>query len=383
MLKLNDHIEVQIEKMANEGKGLARYQKQVVFVPLSAPGDFLKVKIVKINKNFLEAEIVEIIQPSQLRITPPCGYYSQCGGCNFQHIKYEEQLKLKTQLVKETLSKFLKTDELPFKESVASPKPFHYRNRVQLHSENGEFGFYKRQSHQLLPITECLIAEEELNSYLKQLKHDTPNFKNDRIELFLDKTLSANHRYLSEKSNVGLFSQVNRFQNAHLIKAVIDNYNQLKSPVIFDLFAGSGNFTFPLQKTNSAAKIYGVELSSALVKQAKSEITADHSINKNISFIESSVERFLQQYKIGPDDFILLDPPRTGCHPEVMYQLGSSKKNQIVYISCNYITLARDLAVLQQTAQNWKLALNIQKIQCFDMFPQTDHIEVLVSFSVS
>ena len=108
MPNLHDEIELKIEKMANEGKGLGRHDNQVVFVPLSVPGDILKVRITKKSKNFCEAEILEITTPSSDRITPPCPYYGDCGGCNFQHISYAKQLEIKNSLVEETLKKFLK-----------------------------------------------------------------------------------------------------------------------------------------------------------------------------------------------------------------------------------------------------------------------------------
>lgn len=383
MLNLHDEIELKIEKMANEGKGLGRYDNQVVFVPLSAPGDVLKVKITKKNKNFCEGEIIEIKTPSADRVQPRCRYYGDCGGCNFQHISYEKQLEIKNSLVEETLKKFLKTGSLPLLPPIGSPKEFNYRNRIQLHTSSTEVGFFKRRSHQLLPIKSCLIAEDKINDYLGQLKLEKPLNSENKIEVYLDPQLNAAHRDIESNSGAYLFSQVNRFQNENLISSVVETIKSLKVGKVYDLFSGSGNFTFPLATQIGGLEITAVELSEELVKQGILESKKKSALLKSkVSFILSSVEYFLRNVRLQTSDFILLDPPRSGCHPEIMNILGSKPLKQGLYISCNYITLARDLSVLSETAKNWGLDLKINKIQCFDMFPQTDHIEVLVSFSI-
>lgn len=384
MLNLHDEIELQIEKMANEGKGLGRYDNQVIFVPLSAPGDVLKVKITKKSKNFCEAEILEIKSPSKDRIQAPCPYYGECGGCNFQHIRYPQQLEIKNSLVLETLKKFLKKEALPSLPPQASPEELHYRNRIQLHKEGSQIGFYKRKSHQLLPISACLIAEKPINEYLPQITKDKNISSEDKVEVFLDAQLKTQHRIVSQESAAYLFSQVNRFQNENLVKSVLEIASSFKTSKIYDLYAGSGNFTFPLAQKLKGVQIEAVELSEELVNQGKQIAQQQPSKNQSpIHFVQSSVEYYLRNVRLQSEDLVILDPPRTGCHSEVMTILGSQKRHKIIYISCNYMTLARDLAVLSETAKNWGHQLEVQQIQCFDMFPQTDHIEVLSVLSIS
>lgn len=383
MLNLNDQIEIKIEKMANEGKGLGRHDNQVIFVPFSAPGDLLKVSITRVTRSFLEAEIVQIIEPSPHRVQAPCPYYGDCGGCNFQHINYESQIDIKTFLVKETLEKFLKMTDLPFKKTIVSPKPFNYRNRVQLHLKDKQIGFFKRRSHQILPIEKCLIAEEALNENFEMAKKLPAKSDSSKLELFLDTKLDVKHRWVEDDGSASLFSQVNRFQNENLIQAVLTHIKNLGNiGAIFDLYAGSGNFSFPMAANHSSTTVHAVELSSDLIKEGKSLQTAKPEA-KNIQFVQSPVELYLRNFQIPEHSFILLDPPRIGCQPEVMHLLGSSKRKNIAYISCNYTTLARDLALLKNTAQNWGLTLKIDSLQCFDMFPQTDHIEVMAALSIS
>ncbi len=384
MLNLNDQIEITIEKMANEGKGIGRYNNQIIFVPYSAPGDHLKIAITKLAKNFAEANIIEIIKPSSSRITPPCPYYGECGGCNFQHMDYPSQLEQKSFLVKESLENFLKQKDLHFKNSIPSPKVFNYRNRIQIHNKNNQIGFYKRKTHEVLPIKSCMIAEDPLNDHLsKIIPSELPPM--DKLELYLDNNLQVQHRFMDVKKNASFFSQVNRFQNSNLVAAVValSNMNQDFNSIV-DLYAGAGNFSFPLSESHPNLKVYAVELSTDLINEGRlfQSKTASPRF-ENLYFVQSPVELFVQNFKLDSNDFILLDPPRTGCSPEVIYLLGSEKRNQILYISCNYLTLGRDLALIKSTAQNWGLRLSVDFFQCFDMFPQTDHIEVMASLSIS
>lgn len=387
MLKLHDEIELKIEKMANEGKALGRYDNQVIFVPYACPGDVLKVKVTQKNKNFCEAEIVEILKPSEDRVSPPCKYYGFCGGCNFQHINYQKQLEIKNSLVHETLKKFLKKETLPFLSPVASPREFNYRNRIQLHKTQKQWGFYQRRSHDLLHIDSCLIAEDEINSYLLKLSEVNLPADLSKIELYLDSKLTAQYRLLDETTPSAFFSQVNRFQNKNLINAVLETISSIpeKLDTLYDLYAGSGNFALPLSQTAKAPEcIYAVEMSPHLVAEGKAAIKNFTFPSKSkIHFIESPVEYFLRNSLVAPNALILLDPPRTGCHSEVISIMGSQPRKHIIYISCNYVTLARDLAALSETAKNWNLNIHFHAIQCFDMFPQTDHIEVLTYFSIS
>lgn len=384
MPNLHDEIELKIEKMANEGKGLGRHDNQVVFVPLSAPGDTLKVKITKKSKNFCEAEILDIITPSPDRINPPCQYYGDCGGCNFQHISYAKQLEIKNSLVEETLKKFLKLSSLPMAAPQGSPAEFNYRNRIQLHHSQDGLGFYRRKSHQLLPIKSCLITEEKINSYMADLKLAPASSSDEKIELYLDQNLNVAHRSVTTETGSYLFSQVNRFQNENLVNTVVALVQKSPATKIYDLYAGSGNFTFPLATAIGKSEVVAVELGEELVKQGQQvKLQKANQLKSKVTFTLSSVEYFLRNVRLQTTDLVLLDPPRTGCHPEVMQILASKPLKKGLYISCNYITLARDLSLLSETAKNWGLSLQIDHVQCFDMFPQTDHIEVLVSFTIS
>lgn len=381
MVKIGDQFQVTIEKMANRGKGLARVNDQVIFVPYSAPNDVLLVKATKVSKNFIDAEIVTVIQKSDLRVQPQCPYFAECGGCHFQHIGYPAQVKIKDQLVKETIQRAIgQLPESVFLEPIASPQEWNYRNRIQVHIQNNEFGFVKRNSNTIVPIKNCAIAEPALNEALTSLKSTPEIMKNEKVELLIDKNLKVHLRDLNSQGQPLLFSQVNRFANQLMVNLVVQKMlNYKPKQQIFDLYCGDGNFLAALSKALPKNKITGVELNSGLVKIGRQTITQN---GLNADYVASGVENYLETVSIDAGDTILLDPPRTGCDPKVMMVLGSSARSKVIYISCEPTTLARDLRLLKETAQKWNLSFSLESIQTLDMFPQTEHVETIVEFSI-
>lgn len=381
MFKVGDQFQVTIEKMANKGNGLGRINDQVVFVPYSAPKDVLLVKATKVNKNFITADIVEILTPSNLRVQAPCPYFAECGGCHFQHLAYDTQVEIKDQLVRETLQRAIgPIAELLFLKPLASPQEWNYRNRIQIHINKNEYGFLKRNSHTLIPIESCKIAEPALNEALKNISSIPDLLKNDKVEIFIDKNLQVQRRDLNSQGQPVLFSQVNRFANKLLVNLVVEKIvHYAPKGIIYDLYSGDGNFLIAINKSLPKSKVVGVELNAGLVKLGRKEIEKE---KLNALYIQSSVETYLESVSIDSSDAIILDPPRTGCDPKAMLVLGSKPRSKIIYISCEPTTLARDLRLVKDTAQKWGLSFRPESVQTLDMFPQTEHIETVVEFSI-
>ncbi len=381
MIKVGDEIEIEIEKMANRGKGLARINDQVVFVPYSTPEDALRVKVLKVSKNFIDAEIVQILKPSPMRVTAPCPHYTQCGGCDFQHIDYPKQVEIKDGLVKETLMRALSlTDESLFLAPILSPKIWNYRNRIQIHIENGEFGFNKRLSNKVVPVENCLIAETAINDELRSLKTGKDFQNSEKLELVVDKSLIVHRRDLNSLGQPQLFSQVNRFANEVLVDLVVNKVLAAKPKTkVYDLYSGDGNFLLAISKALPGHECLGIEMNPALVSLGRSQANL---LKLRAKFIPSSVEKYFESVLFDSTDVLILDPPRTGCDSNTMLILGSSPRNRVIYVSCEPTTLARDLRVLKDTAGKWGLTLNFKSVQTIDMFPQTEHIETVVEFSI-
>lgn len=357
---------------------MARADGLVIFVPAVAPEEEVEIELTVVKKNYAEARLVRVIVAGRARVNPPCPVANVCGGCNWQHIAYEEQLRQKRLLVAEALRKFSGfeiSDEL-IKDTVPSPKPFRYRNRIQLHHSGPRLGFFKRASHEIVDIDDCLITEETLTAEFPRLKKELAHAKKGRVELYLSTSgkpeLRGKTEPTDEENAAGpAFSQVNTAQNEQLIQEVVSIFQKLvtqkKYQRIFDLYAGSGNFSFPLAETIRDIPITAVELNHESVIRANSLLqSSDH---KNLRFEESDVAEFLKSEPPTERDLVLLDPPRIGCSTEVMSILAEKKPEQIVYVSCNPVTLARDLRPLHDVGY---LLMNVTP---FDMFPQTDHVE--------
>jgi 23S rRNA (uracil1939-C5)-methyltransferase len=382
-------FKVTIEKLAIGGSGVARHDGLVVFVPDAAPGDELLVKITSKKKNFAEAQIIEILRPGSARRATPCPIADRCGGCNWQHITESEQRKQKQLLVQETLAKFLPGMELPFLPLQESPLTLRYRNRIQPKYSAGKFGFFTRRSHDIVEAADCPITEEILTKEFPKIKSVLDkkfgsSKEVQRLELYLDQNEQPQWLLMGEeKEGVG-FSQVNRFQNEQLVQTALSWTEGSNYERVFDLYAGSGNFTFPLTERYRSQQIIAAELDSKLVQKAQEKIQSAGSLNKRVQFYLSDVALFLKRTQFKNQDLVVLDPPRAGADEFVMKALASTSVEKIIYISCHPVSLARDLKYFFETQAQFssKKKLKLSRIQCFEMFPQTDHVETIAELAV-
>ncbi len=385
MPEIGQKIELKIDSLSIGGDGVGRFEGQVIFVPESAPQDLLEVEITESHKNFNRARIHKIISPSPFRRDPPCMYAKDCGGCSWQHITEDEQLRQKEQLIVTTLKKFLKVDQIPFQEMIPSPHPFRYRNRIQPHYQNTQIGFYKKRSHDLVPIDDCLITEEPVTKLWSEIqkKLSTVKRKVGQIEASIDENLKGSWRFIEKADESVGFSQVNRFLNTQLVEKVVQiSKTKPITGKIIDLYAGSGNFTFPLSDANKKNQVVGVELSPTLALKFREKTLQRNLSPKFIEVYNSDVEKFLQRFEINPADFVLLDPPRIGTTPLVMRSLAQSGAAHIVYVSCHPTTLARDLEIFMTESKKSGHHYKIEQVLGFDLFPQTDHVETLVELRI-
>jgi 23S rRNA (uracil1939-C5)-methyltransferase len=371
---VSEIFDLNVDRMAFGGSGVGRRADgKVVFVPFSAPGDHLKVRTTADHKTYFEAEIVEILKPSESRTAARCEVFGKCGGCSWQHLKYSEQLNQKEQIVRQAFEKRqLKAKSwLPI---VACEQEFNYRNRIQLQIQSGKWGYFARKSHDFIAIEKCPIAEENLNQFLKK----PDKARDGRAEISLNADLLAQFRYTEEDFGSHDFAQVNRFQNKKLILAVISHAKSIHPASLLDLYAGSGNFTFPLFEELRKTNFRAVELSPPAVQAAQARILENQISPKVFSFFCGDVEAFLVRQSLSSQELVLLDPPRMGCSSNVIRNLAHQPIQQVIYISCNPMTLVRDLALWKTLNQR----LQIQSVQAFDMFPQTDHVEVMVTLQI-
>lgn len=374
--QIGDVADVIIEKMTFQGDGLARHDGIVYFVPYSAPSDRLRVRVIEIKKNFVRAEIVETLQGSSARVEPLCSIFSVCGGCQWQHLKYSVQLEQKEQIVLESLAKvgFDLKQNNTFEGIIASPKEYAYRNRIQVHKENDKLGFHSRKSNSFVEAKSCLIAEEAIGKDLQQWSN---KISTHRAELYLDANESVCTRTAEDRESTIGFSQVNRFQNKKMIETVLAWVKDGAFDHIYDLYAGAGNFSFPLAHEFSKTPVSAVELSAPAITRALDQLKTTNSNVKNLKFFCGDVESWLRRELIAQNSLILVDPPRVGLSENTVRYLSSARGSTVQYISCDPTSLARDLKRLRELCR-----FELQRAICFDMFPQTFHVETLVQLHI-
>jgi 23S rRNA (uracil1939-C5)-methyltransferase len=361
-------LELTIERMAFGGEALASHRGKMIFIPWGVPGDRVMVELTEEKRDYARGRIIEILEKSPHRASPPCPYFFKCGGCQWQHLSYESQIHFKTEILKEALERTAKIRDPYLRETVPAESPLHYRNRIRLQvSRQGEVGFFKPQSKEVVPIDRCSIADERLNEKVSEAKTlASPLLEKDRatrheIEIRLENGKTIVEADPSEEIP---FRQVHEAQNRKLTALAVEALELRGDERVLELFAGEGNFTFPISEW--AGSVTAVETSEASVLRAEKTIEERH--RKNIQFIQSTAYRFLQNPPNLPFGNLLLDPPRKGAL-ECLEGIIKLKIPLIVYISCDPSTLARDVKTLMDQGYRHDFS------QVIDMFPQTYHIE--------
>ncbi len=390
--KISEILEVKIEKIVPNGFGLAFAENLTVFVPLSAKGDKLRVKINQIKGKTAFAEIVEILESSSDRVEPRCPYFGRCGGCDFQQLKYEAQLEAKVGIVRDCLSRIGKINYEPEIPIVGSPKPYEYRSRAQWHvdTRKKKIGYFQRKTHDIIDVETCPIIVPELGEILTELRETIVwgSFWSEIVEIetasaggevsiysaeIMEPTdeisFDANgEKYLHDATS---FFQGNPFLIEQLIEAAVKGAS---GETALDLYCGVGLFTLPLAR--NFQKVIGVEGYEKAVDFAEKNV--EQARLSNVTFQRENVGEWLKDNagKLKNLDFVLLDPPRAGTEKETIESLLQINPKRISYVSCEPSTLARDLKILTESGYS------IDSITAFDLFPQTHHVETVVRLNL-
>lgn len=364
-------IELSINSLAHGGAGVGRLNDFVFFVPLTAPKDLVRAKITTIKKNYGEAELLEIVKPSSTRTKPVCDVFGECGGCQWQHITYEEQLRQKQDIVKHALNRIAREEDFELKPIIGSPEEFFYRNRAQLKTWGPQVGFYKRASHEIIEFDPCHIIEKPLNAETDKIKSelkDAQRGQASKVEIFLtqkgDVARSTDKTHGKEFG----FSQVNTKQNEQMKNYVFDLIGAPdKGKTLLDLYCGNGNFSLPLAE--KGWNVCGIDNSEAAIAQAKKQVIIGRSQFFHDDCAKGVKKLLKKEYSFKK---IIMDPPRIGADEYLIKQLPKLDADTLVYVSCNPTTFARDWARIKANS-NFKLV----SVQPFDMFPQTFHVELV------
>ena len=360
--------------MAIGGAGVARSDGLVFFVDFVAPGDRVACEVTLVKKRFAEARLIEVLAPGPSRISPPCPYAGVCGGCSWQQIEYAEQLAQKRSLIESALHKQSGFTNAIVPAVLPSPREFRYRNRVQVHvgASSGEVGFRARRSGRIVDVEDCLIAEIPIARELAALRGE-PRSALGRLELRRLPSGEVRRGVADDSEDGPGFGQVNEPQNQNLVERVTDRFREFavgQIDLVWDLYAGSGNFTFPLAAAFPNARISAVEWSAGAAR-AGSERAQAEGLGARVAFARDRVENWIASATPDRSIAVLLDPPRVGCDPKLVAALARMPLAFVGYVSCHPATLARDLRAFANAG--WELAA----LDAFDMFPQTDHVETI------
>ncbi|MBF0106572.1 MAG: class I SAM-dependent RNA methyltransferase [Deltaproteobacteria bacterium] len=346
---------ITIDYLNDHALGVSYHNGKIFNTPFTIPGEVVKIEILGKKKGALACKLLDIIESSPKRVSPLCPCFGVCGGCEMQHISYDEQVAIKQRWIKQL---FASAGQTIIRDIIPSPEPYHYRNRITLHHLKKTWGFYKRLSHELIAIDECKIASQPLNLKLK-LKT-------------VNKTAPQEAEVFELREDAGhSFQQVNSAQNQNLIDTVCSYCLNKKSLTALELYCGSGNLSFEI--TKKFKTVMAVDGDPEAVRQA--QVAKKNRGEKNIQFIHSPVYDavFNMVQELRQFDVVVCDPPREGLR-ETARLIPRLKPRRIICVSCNPSSLASDARVLIQNGYQ------LSEITPIDMFPQTRHVETVACF---
>jgi 23S rRNA (uracil1939-C5)-methyltransferase len=424
MTQTNSKTEVtlDIDALTYGPYGIGRMAGKAVMIPNTVPGDRIAARLNQSRERYATADLLQLIEASPLRQRPPCVYAGECGGCSWQHIRYDAQLKAKQENVKAALRRIGKLSDFEMPPIIATENNYHYRGRIRLQC-NGvkEVGFFRAFSNDIVEVHSCVIADDRLNeiiaplrSYVKQTAStfdsleivigDEPNERvlvghvagrfvesdaglcqslvapNGPVEGIILRGINWRRTWGQTEITVfpedglrlkiagDVFTQVNRQGNRRLLRELQAAAAFNETDLVLELYSGAGNLTLPIAKR--VRTVFAVEGSKVAVESG--ERSAILNDVKNIEWLCSPVPAAVAQIRRRRQSFskVVLDPPRSGAKG-IEGDLASLGAAAIVYVSCNPTTLARDLAALVG------YGYELRKVQAIDLFPHTFHVETI------
>ncbi len=390
-----------VDRLNHQGKGICVVDSRVVFVSDCLPGECVKIKIDHVSKKFVSGKVIERLNDSSSRVGVKCPYYSSCGGCDIMHMSYSFQHDFKFNKVKDIIKKFVHED-IKINE-VSCDEQFYYRNKATFHVKEG-IGFYKDKTYDLINIDKCMICSNEINNVLNILKKmDLSNIESVVVRSsYFDKSVmvifsvvgGVDENYLvdSLKDNVcSIYIKKDKYKliygNEYIIdmigdkKFVIspDSFFQVNTPMAYKLYSKVKEYAGNLDNSNvldlycgtgtiglfvGGKAIVGVEINESAIHDA--------NINKELNGIDAKFycgDSGKVLKKLDKNfDVVIVDPPRSGLSELSINEVISVGAKRVVYVSCDPVTLARDLNI-------FKNYYDIKEISLFDLFPNTHHVE--------
>jgi len=367
-LKTGDRISLTIQDIAFGGEGVGRLDQMVVFVPYVITGETVEVEVTEVKKNFARAKLLTVTAPSaEHRVSPACRYFGACGGCQYQHMDYAQQLRVKHKQIADLFERVGRISPELIQPVLPCPEPYGYRNRIMIRSQwNGpakklEIGFIRADNNFVVDIEECKIAEPALNEQILEVRANPPPKGGIKVVL----------RVQPENWEVprDSFFQNNFFLLPELVRTVRNCLKAGGAQHLIDLYCGVG--FFGIEAADLVTSFVGVEYDQPAIQAARKNLS-DRQIT-NGEFLAAKVEdvlpALLEKFS-AEKTAVILDPPRKGCWPATLDLLRQTRPAQVIYVSCHPATMARDLNILCGDG-----VFDLAQVQPLDMFPQTQHVE--------
>lgn len=396
----NEEIQLRIDGFSSQGHGVGRIdhtpksgepvKNWVIFIPFSLPGELVKVKVTHNTKKNSTAEIIEVLSASEFRAEPPCRHFFYCGGCQLQHIEYSHQLQLKQEHLTSLIERVTELST-SIKDPIPSPKTLNYRSKLtpqfskpvkgKVHS----IGFHHHTNKDnIIDVQECAIAMESINlSLAKQremikgrgrtlteqgsflLRSNDDRVETEELNVVSEKVGGLTFHFLAKD-----FFQNNPFILEDFTQYVAKQASSNGAKYLIDTYCGSGLFALCL--SSHFEKVVGIEVSITSADWAR--YNAEFNNIENATFITGSAEKIFENVDFDSDlSSVIIDPPRAGCSSSFLDQLIGMSPKTIVYVSCDPSTQVRDMEHFI------KAGYHIDEIQPFDLFPQTRHLECVIT----
>jgi len=392
-------MRVKIEKLDHFGRGICYIDGKICFVENTLPGEDVKIKINLEKKKYILGRVKDFYSVSSDRVDDVCPYKDKCGGCDLSHLSYKKENEYKCLKVKEILRKYADVDEV-LVEDVSFGEEYNYRNKITLHGDHNIIGYYKKNSNDIVPINKCLLVDEKINHIINvinmmssdnEYKDIVIRVSNDSEEVLIsitgkvkgyevledlcdsliinDEVIKGERTIMSfigEKkfiiSDKGFF-QVNKTLTERLYNEVLNIVKEVKPKKVLDLYCGCG--TIGIYISDYVDEVVGVEVFKESIENAKKNKKLNNC--NNIRFICDKVENVIDNIKDNTD-LVIVDPPRGGLDTTSVNVLLSMNVNNLVYVSCDPVTLARDIKLLKEK-------YDVISIKPFNMFSRTYHVE--------
>ena len=386
-----------IDSLDHYGRGISKLNNKIVFVENALPSEIVELEIKKNRKRYLEGNVLKYIEISKDRVKPECPFYEYCGGCQIMHLNYENQLKFKQGKIENIISKYLETNT-NINNIIGCDNKLNYRNKTTFQVKEC-IGLYKKSSYEIIEIDKCIISNSLINKSIKYLKKldlskiskitcrasnelmiiiETTD-KDLNIEILKDIAqsiyLKIDSKYMHVFGNKYIYETLGKYKftiSPNSFFQINTNtcyklYSKIKEYVginkkILDLYCGTGSIGIFINENNT---VLGIEINESAINDA----IENKKINnlENINFICDDSGKALSKIDFNPD-IIIVDPPRSGLNKETLENVLNMRPAKIIYVSCDPMTLTRDLNELSKF-------YIIKEITPFDMFPNTYHIE--------